>query len=250
MTVVLEVSNLVKRFGGLLATDNASIDVRAGELHAIIGPNGAGKTTLVNQVTGELLPDSGTIKLEGRDITHASAASRVAMGVARTFQIPQLLSEFTAAENVALAIQSREGVLASIFSLLRVDRSATQQAQPFLDMVGLGHRRATLVAELAHGERKQLELAIALSLKPKILLLDEPMAGLGHTESMAMIETLSGLRGQLSILLVEHDMDAVFRLADRISVLVYGKFILCGSAETIRSSEEVRAAYLGEAEDA
>lgn len=220
MTAVLEVKSLVKRFGGLVATDNASIDIGAGELHAIIGPNGAGKTTLVNQITGELLPNSGTITLESRDITRASSASRVAMGIARTFQIPQLLPEFTAAENVGLAIQSRDGALGSIFKLLTADRSAKVEAQTFLDMVGLGARGMNRVSELAHGERKQLELAIALSLKPKVLLLDEPMAGLGHTESMAMIETLSALRGQMSILLVEHDMDAVFKLADRISVLV------------------------------
>jgi branched-chain amino acid transport system ATP-binding protein len=240
------VENLVRRFGGILATDNVSLDVARGELHAIIGPNGAGKTTLISQLTGQLAPHSGTIYLAGRDITRVPAHRRSALGLARSFQITSLLLDFTVLDNVALAAQAHDGHSFSFWANARKETRLRQNALAALDRVGLAHRANVLVSKLSHGEQRELELALALATKPQLLLLDEPMAGLGITESARMVKLLQELRQEVSIVLVEHDMDAVFALADRISVLVYGRVIASGAPAAIRQNEEVRRAYLGE----
>lgn len=243
---LLRVERLVRRFGGILATDHVSLDVERGELHAIIGPNGAGKTTLISQLTGQLLPHSGTIRLAGADITHVPAYRRSALGLARSFQITSLLSDFTALDNVALAAQAHDGHSFSFWRNARKESRLRDAALAALDRVGLARRAGTLVSELSHGEQRELELAVALATKPQLLLLDEPMAGLGITESARMVKLLQELRREVPIVLVEHDMDAVFALADRISVLVYGRVIASGVPAQIRQNEEVKRAYLGE----
>ncbi|MBB6466482.1 branched-chain amino acid transport system ATP-binding protein [Aminobacter lissarensis] len=249
MTPVLNVKGMVKRFGGLLATDHVDITVNPGEIHALIGPNGAGKTTLISQLMGELRQNEGTIELDGVPITSLPTAKRVSMGLARTFQITCLLPDYTVLDNVAIAIQVRQGHSFRFWGNVRHAQELRQSARGFLDAVGLGDRAGELVANLSHGEQKQLELAVALATKPRLLLLDEPMAGLGHVESQQMIEMLGGLRNQVSMLLVEHDMEAVFALADRISVLVYGRIIATGTVDEIRDNPEVRTAYLGEGDE-
>lgn len=246
MTPILSVERLTKRFGGLVATDDVTLDVRSGEIHAIIGPNGAGKTTLVSQLFGELPPDSGHIMLDGQSIDALPTASRVARGLARTFQITTLLPDYTVLENVALAIQIKQGHSFKFWRNAHSDRTLKDEARIYLDQIGLAARTELPVADLSHGERKQLELTVALATNPRLLLLDEPMAGLGHTESQHMVEMLRGLKSQVSMLLVEHDMDAVFSLADRISVLVYGRIVATGTADEIRVNPDVRKAYLGE----
>ena len=243
---LLRVEKLVRRFGGILATDNVSLDVASGELHAIIGPNGAGKTTLISQLTGQLLPHAGAIRLAGQDITRVPAWRRSALGLARSFQITSLLPDFTAIDNVALAAQARDGHSFHFWGNARKVSHLRQAAQAALDRVGLGHRAEIVVSRLSHGEQRELELAVALATKPRLLLLDEPMAGLGVTESARMVRLLQELRREVSIVLVEHDMDAVFALADRISVLVYGRVIASGTPPEIRQNEEVRRAYLGD----
>jgi branched-chain amino acid transport system ATP-binding protein len=244
---VLAIRNLVKRFGGLTATDHLTLDVLPGELHALIGPNGAGKTTVIGQICGEIAPDSGTIAFAGADITRLSVAARVRRGLARTFQIVQLLDDDTALENVALAVQATQGHSFRFWRDARLDRSLTDPARALLAQVGFPEERARLrVSDLSHGERKQLELAIALAPGPKLLLLDEPMAGLGAAETLRMTEVLRSLKGRIPMLLVEHDMDAVFALADRISVLVYGRCIASGRPDEIRADPAVREAYLTE----
>ena len=243
---LLRVEKLVRRFGGIVATDNVSLDVARGELHAIIGPNGAGKTTLISQLTGQLLPHSGTIYLAGKDITRVPAWRRSAMGLARSFQITSLLSDFTVSDNVALAAQAHDGHSFHFWGDARKVAHLRKTAQSALDRVGLGHRADVVVSQLSHGEQRELELAVALATKPQLLLLDEPMAGLGITESARMVKLLQELRREVSIVLVEHDMDAVFALADRITVLVYGRVIASGRPSEIRRDEEVRRAYLGE----
>jgi branched-chain amino acid transport system ATP-binding protein len=247
---ILSVRGLVKRFGGLVATDDVTIDVRPGEVHALIGPNGAGKTTLIAQLLGELRQDAGTIELEGRDIGALPTARRVRLGLARTFQITCLLPEYTVLDNVAIAIQIRQGHSFRFWGNVRREWALREAASGFLDNIGLAERGDELVANLSHGEQKQLELAVALATEPRLLLLDEPMAGLGHTESRQMVELLKGLKSRVGMLLVEHDMDAVFALADRISVLVYGRLIATGTADEIRDDPQVRAAYLGEGDEA
>jgi branched-chain amino acid transport system ATP-binding protein len=243
---LLRVENLVRRFGGIVATDNVSLDVLRGELHAIIGPNGAGKTTLISQLTGQLLPHAGTISLAGQDITHVPAYRRSALGLARSFQITSLLLDFTALDNVALAAQAHDGHSFRFWGDARKESRLRESAMAALDRVGLGSRADTLVSRLSHGEQRELELAVALATKPQVLLLDEPMAGLGITESARMVRLLQELRREVTIVLVEHDMDAVFALADRITVLVYGRVIASGAPAAIRANEEVRRAYLGE----
>jgi branched-chain amino acid transport system ATP-binding protein len=243
---LLRVEKLVRRFGGILATDNVSLDVASGELHAIIGPNGAGKTTLISQLTGQLLPHAGAIRLAGQDITRVPAWRRSALGLARSFQITSLLSDFTAIDNVALAAQARDGHSFHFWGNARKVSHLRQAAQAALDRVGLGHRAEIVVSRLSHGEQRELELAVALATQPRLLLLDEPMAGLGVTESARMVRLLAELRREVSIVLVEHDMDAVFALADRISVLVYGRVIASGIPPEIRHNEEVKRAYLGD----
>jgi branched-chain amino acid transport system ATP-binding protein len=243
---LLRVKDLVRRFGGITATDHVTLDVAQGELHAIIGPNGAGKTTLISQLTGHLMPDSGSIFLGGEDISRLAAWRRSALGLARSFQITSLLLDFTAADNVALAAQAHHGHSFSFWRNARRESGLRQAAQAALERVGLGHRADVLVSKLSHGEQRELELAVALATKPQLLLLDEPMAGLGATESTRMVKLLQELRKEVTIVLVEHDMDAVFALADRISVLVYGRVIACDVPAAIRQNEEVKRAYLGD----
>jgi branched-chain amino acid transport system ATP-binding protein len=244
---VLAAEGLIKRFGGLTATDTLSLEVRPGELHALIGPNGAGKSTLIGLLTGEIRPDSGRILFEGADVTRLPVAARVRRGLARSFQIVQLLDDDTALANVALAVQARAGHSFRFWSRADRDPVLVNTAGALLEQVGFDvGRRNIRTGDLSHGERKVLELAIALAARPKLLLLDEPMAGLGASESLRMTETLRALKGRIPMLLVEHDMDAVFALADRITVLVYGRAIASGSAEQIRADPAVQEAYLAE----
>jgi branched-chain amino acid transport system ATP-binding protein len=244
---MLEVRQLVKSFGALRATDGIDLDVREGETHAIIGPNGAGKTTFLGQLAGNLRPDGGRITFAGEDITRLPAAQRARKGLARSFQITSIYPEFSALHNVALAVQATAGHSFRFWSSAFNDRTLLDPAQKILDEVGLGPRSEVLAANLAHGEQRQLEVAMALATRPRLLLLDEPMAGMGAEESQRMIGFLGTLKQRHTIVLVEHDMDAVFRLADRISVLVYGRLIATDVPEKIRLNEEVRRAYLGEA---
>jgi branched-chain amino acid transport system ATP-binding protein len=243
---LLRVENLVRRFGGIVATDKLSLDVISGELHAIIGPNGAGKTTLISQLTGQLRPSAGTIVFAGQDITQLPAWRRSQLGLARSFQITSLLPDFTASDNVALAAQARDGHSFRFWGNARKEKPLREAARSALARVGLEQRADVVVSKLSHGEQRELELAVALATKPKLLLLDEPMAGLGATESARMVKLLSELRREVTIILVEHDMDAVFALADRITVLVYGRVIASDVPAAIRSNEEVRRAYLGD----
>ena len=245
MTTILETQGLVKRFAGLTATDNVSFRLQEGHIHALIGPNGAGKSTLIHQLCGNLLPTEGQILFAGQDVTRLAPAARVALGLGRTFQVTSLLGEFTVRQNMAVAVQARLGGNLRIFDRMTARREVWEEADELLGKSPLGRRADIVVDDLSQGERKQLELLVSLAGRPKVLLLDEPMAGLGHAESQDMIEVLKGLRGTVTILLVEHDMDAVFALADRISVLVYGRIIMTGSAEEIAASAEVREAYLG-----
>ena len=243
---LLRTDRLVKRFGGLVATDAVSIDVMPGEIHALIGPNGAGKTTLVGQVTGNLVPDAGTIHFSGRDVTRLPTHARVRLGLARSFQITSVLREFTALENVALAVQAHAGHSFRFLADVRHDETLRAPARQGLEAVGLGARADTLAAALSHGEQRQLEIAMALAGDPKLLLLDEPTAGMGVEESQRMVGFLRALKAKRAILLIEHDMDAVFQLADRITVLVYGRAIASGTPDEIRANAEVRQAYLGD----
>jgi branched-chain amino acid transport system ATP-binding protein len=243
---LLCVKDLVRRFGGITATDHVSLDVASGELHAIIGPNGAGKTTLISQLTGHLAPNAGNISLAGRDITRLPAYRRSALGLARSFQITSLLLDFTAADNVALAAQAHDGHSFRFLGDARKERGLRDTARAALARVGLADRADVLASRLSHGEQRELELAVALATKPQLLLLDEPMAGLGVTESARMVKLLAELRKEVTIVLVEHDMEAVFALADRITVLVYGRVIASGAPADIRQNEEVKRAYLGD----
>ena len=243
---LLRVEKLVRRFGGVIATDHVSLDVGQGELHAIIGPNGAGKTTLISQLTGQLAPNSGTIHFAGADITRLPAYRRSALGLARSFQITSLLPDFTASDNVALAAQAHDGHSFYFWGNARKESALRNAALAALKRVGLEHRADVVVSRLSHGEQRELELAVALATKPQLLLLDEPMAGLGITESARMVKLLQELRREVTIVLVEHDMDAVFALADRITVLVYGRVIASDVPAAIRQNEEVKRAYLGD----
>jgi len=246
---ILITRGLTKRFGGLVATDRIDLDVAAGSVHALIGPNGAGKTTLIGQLSGEIRPDEGSIRLEGNDITAAPVHRRCRLGLARSFQITSIFPDFTARENVAMAVQSRLGHSFRFWRRARTDPARIGPAEALLAEVGLEARGNVQAAVLSHGEHRQLEIAMALATAPQLLLLDEPMAGMGAEESARMVETLQRLRGRLTILLVEHDMDAVFALADRITVLVYGRAIATGTPSEIRANAEVREAYLGADEE-
>lgn len=243
---LLCVKDLCRRFGGIVATDNLSLEVVQGELHAIIGPNGAGKTTLISQLTGQLQPNSGRIHFAGQNVTRLPAYRRSGLGLARSFQITSLLKDFSAIDNVALAVQAHDGHSFRFWGNARKENHLRAAAMTALERVGLGERAGTTVSELSHGEQRELELAVALASKPKMLVLDEPMAGLGVTESARMVELLQELRREITIVLVEHDMDAVFALADRITVLVYGRVIACDTPAAIRQNAEVRRAYLGD----
>ncbi|HTR87181.1 MAG TPA: ABC transporter ATP-binding protein [Reyranella sp.] len=245
--VLLSTDRLVKRFGGLLATDTVSIEVRAGEIHALIGPNGAGKTTLLGQLTGHLTPDSGHIHFAGRDVSRLPAHARVRLGLGRSFQITSVLREFTALDNVALAVQAHAGHSFRFLGDARRDPALRDPARRGLEAVGLGPRADLPASALSHGEQRQLEIAMALAGVPRVLLLDEPMAGMGAEESQLLVGFLRGLKQRCGMLLIEHDMDAVFALADRITVLVYGRVLATGTPEDIRGNPEVRQAYLGEA---
>ncbi len=243
---LLEIDGLTKRFGGVVASDAISLALAAGELHAIIGPNGAGKTTLIGQLAGEIAPDAGYIRFDTRDITALPVYRRSQLGLARSFQITSLFPEFTALDNVALAVQAHDGHSFRFWRDARREIELRDPARAALQRVGLAGRADMLVADLSHGERRQLEIAMALATAPRMLLLDEPMAGMGPQESARLVETLRRLKGGITILLIEHDMDAVFALADRISVLVYGRIIASGAPAAIRADAAVRQAYLGE----
>ncbi|GAA4248920.1 ABC transporter ATP-binding protein [Azospirillum formosense] len=243
---LLSTNGLVKRFGGLAATDGLSLSVAEGELHALIGPNGAGKTTLIGQLSGELTPDSGTILFDGRDVTGLPVHKRAQRGLARSFQITSIFPSFTALDNVALAVQAHAGHSFRFWRDAARDRRLADPARAVLERVGLGARADTRADALAHGEKRQLELAMALATGPRLLLLDEPMAGMGPEDSARMVELLQELKGGVTILLVEHDMDAVFALADRITVLVRGKDLASGTPAQIRNDPAVREAYLGD----
>jgi branched-chain amino acid transport system ATP-binding protein len=243
---LLQVEDLTKRFGGVVASDRISLALDRGELHAIIGPNGAGKTTLIGQLTGEIAPDAGSVRFDGHDITALPVYRRSAIGLARSFQITSLFHDFTALDNVALAVQAHAGHSFRFWRNACGDAALREPARAVLTDAGLGTRADVLAADLSHGERRQLEIAMALATRPRMLLLDEPMAGMGPEESTRLIEILRKLKGGVTILLIEHDMDAVFALADRISVLVYGRIIASGDPAAIRADPIVRKAYLGE----
>ena len=236
----------MKSFGGVVATDQFFFDIQQGEIHAIIGPNGAGKTTLVAQISGMLKPDSGRILFDGQDITGLSAAERSHLGLARSFQITSIFRQFSALENVAMSIQARQGHSFRFWKPATKDSGLTEPAMEILSDLGLADRARVLADNLSHGEKRQLEIAMALATDPKLLLLDEPTAGMGAEDSARIREFLGGLKGKHSMLLIEHDMDTVFSLADRVTVLVYGRGIATGTPEEVRGNAEVRAAYLGE----
>ncbi len=246
MSTLLEIKRLNKSFGGVHATRNVSLDVIKGEVHAIIGPNGAGKTTLVTQISGEQLPDSGDIVFNGSEITNLPAPARCHLGLARSFQITSVFPNMTILENVCLAAQAHDGHSFRFWRSAHGDKALEAPAKAALETVGLTTRDDTPARAVSHGERRQLEIAMALAGDPQLLLLDEPMAGMGPEESQRMVSILNGLRGERTMLLVEHDMDAVFALADRISVLVYGEVIATGTPDEIRENEAVKQAYLGE----
>ncbi|MBK1865754.1 ABC transporter ATP-binding protein [Aestuariivirga sp. YIM B02566] len=243
---VLALVRLAKSFGALKVTDGVSLDLRPGEVHALIGPNGAGKSTLIHQIAGSIRPDAGAIHFLGHDVGQLSVAKRARLGLARSFQVSSLLLDFSALRNVMLALQARQGSSFRFWRPVMRDKALTDRAMAMLERVGLAARADIAAGALSHGERRRLEIAVALGLEPKAFLLDEPMAGMGPEGSKELTRFLDGLRQEAPILLVEHDMDAVFALADRISVLFYGRIIASGSPAEIRADAEVRKAYLGE----
>ncbi|MGM0535061.1 MAG: ABC transporter ATP-binding protein [Pseudomonadota bacterium] len=243
---VLALDNLSKRFGALKATQEVSLELRAGEIHALIGPNGAGKSTLVGQIAGNLRPDEGSIRLAGQELTPMSVAQRARLGLGRSFQVSSLAEPLSVMRNVMVAVQALQGHSFRFWKPVNRDRSLLAPAHEALERMQLTHRAWTPVSELSHGERRQVEVACALALKPRALLLDEPMAGLGPEGSAHLTELLETLKQEVPILLIEHDMDAVFRLADRVSVLVAGAVIAHGDSATIRRDPRVRDAYLGD----
>jgi branched-chain amino acid transport system ATP-binding protein len=243
---VLRVTGLRKSFGGLTVTDDLSLDVMPGELHAVIGPNGAGKTTLINLISGLLAPDAGSILFSGREVTALGTPARAALGLARSFQITSIVPSFTALENVALAVQARAGSSFRFFKAASGEERLNGPAHAALAEVGLAERAQVSTGHLSHGEKRALELAIALAMEPKLLLLDEPMAGTGREETDRLVALLSRLKGRFPMILVEHDMTAVFALADRISVLIYGRVVASGTPEAVRADRQVHAAYLGD----
>ncbi len=243
---MLELTNVSKRFGGVVATDEVTLDVKRGEVHALIGPNGAGKTTLIGQISGSLGSDGGAILFEGQDITHATQHDRVCSGLARSYQITSMFKRFTVLDNLALAVQARSGSSFSFWRPVSEEAPLFDEARTIAGEIGLAGREAVVAAALAHGEQRALEVGLALATRPRLVLLDEPMAGMGPEESENMIALLERIRARITVLLVEHDMDAVFRLADRVSVLVAGRVIATGAPTVIRAHPEVRKAYLGE----
>ena len=243
---LISVSGLRRTFGGIVATDGVDLDVRIGEIHAIIGPNGAGKTTLIAQISGALEPESGTIRFAGRDITRLPPHERSRLGLARSFQITSIFLDMSVIENVALAVQAHDGHSYRFWRPARTDPVLIGRAMDALARVGLDGRRDDNAGTLSHGEHRQVEIAMALATGPSALLLDEPTAGMGREESARMVEIIRSIKEDHAILLIEHDMDAVFALADRITVLVYGRIIASGPPEAIRADEGVRRAYLGD----
>ncbi|TDE39762.1 ABC transporter ATP-binding protein [Antarcticimicrobium sediminis] len=246
MSVVLDIAGLNKSFGGIKATDDLNLSVEAGELHAVIGPNGAGKTTLISQLCGTQTPDSGRIRFKGRDITGMKPYARAHLGITRSFQITSLILEMSVIDNIALAVQARDGHSFRFIRAARKIAPLRREAMALLQRVGLADKAELPTGALSHGEHRHMEIAIALGAQADLMLLDEPMAGLGIEESAEMVTLLRDLKGKHSILLIEHDMDAVFALADRISVLVYGHIIATGTPDEIRSNDAVQHAYLGE----
>lgn len=244
---LVRVENLVKRFGGLVATNNVSLSLLKGEVHALIGPNGAGKTTLINQLSGQLRPDSGRVMIGDRDVTLAPVAARARMGLARQFQITSLFyGDFTVLDNVALAIQACQGHSFRFWRDVGKDARVIGPAMELLKRMRFDHRANVLAVDLSHGEHRQLELTMALATAPRVLLLDEPAAGMSHEESAKIVGLLAAIKSDYAILLVEHDMDTVFALADVITVLVNGQVLASGPPDLIRGNKEVRAVYLGE----
>lgn len=246
MTALLRVEHLVKRFGALAATDDASFEVRHGEVHALIGPNGAGKTTLIHQISGALAPDAGRILFEEQDLTRMDMPQRVREGLVRSYQITSIFRRFTVLDNLALAVQARRPGRPSWFRSAIADEAVWAEAEALLAQIGLAGQGGRVAGTLGHGEQRQLEVGLALAARPRLLLLDEPMAGMGPDESERMVALLQSLRQNLTLLLVEHDMDAVFRLADRISTLVNGRVIATGAPQEIREHADVKRAYLGD----
>jgi branched-chain amino acid transport system ATP-binding protein len=242
----LALMGLCKSFGGLVVTNDVTMAVPPGELHAVIGPNGAGKTTLINEVSGLVKPDSGSVVFAGRDVTDLPVHVRARLGLARSFQITSVLTGFSALENVALAVQARSGSSFRFFGVAAAEAALNAPAMAALEEVGLADRAHVPAGHLAHGEKRALELAIALVAEPKLLLLDEPMAGTGREETERLIAVLQRLKGRFAIVLVEHDMTAVFALADRISVMIYGRIIASGKPNAVRADPQVVAAYLGD----
>jgi branched-chain amino acid transport system ATP-binding protein len=245
-TAPLQLQNLRKSYGALRVTDDVTLTIEPGELHAIIGPNGAGKTTLIHQISGLARPDSGRILFDGQDVTRLPMAERAKLGLVRSFQITSILPRFSALENVALAVQARSGSSFKFLGNAAAEHELNDVAMALLARFGLAPRADVPAGQMSHGEKRQLEIAIALAAQPKLLLLDEPLAGTSHDESQRLINTLQALRKELPIVLIEHDMDAVFALADRVSVLVYGRIIASGTPQSIRDNPDVRAAFLGE----
>ena len=243
---ILEIQGLSKRFGAVVASDEVTLDLVPGEIHALIGPNGAGKSTVIKQIAGEVRQDKGSIRFAGRDIGRLDVVARAQLGLARTFQVSSVAPEFSTLQNVMLAVQSVERKTFRFFKPALRDASLVEAAMSYLVRLLLDDRADVPAANLSHGERRALEIAIALALRPKAFLLDEPMAGMGPENTEKLVEILDGLRAEAPILLVEHDMDAVFALADRISVIVYGRIIASGTPNDIRANEEVRRAYLGD----
>jgi branched-chain amino acid transport system ATP-binding protein len=247
---MLKLSGVVKRFGGLAATDGANLEISGGEIHALIGPNGAGKTTLVHQISGLLRPDSGTIYFDGVDVTSMSMHERVGKGLARSFQVTSIFPRLSAIENALLAAQAGMGSSFRFWMPVRAENTLVEKARAVLDRVGLLERAQQAAGTLAHGEQRRLEVALSLATQPKLLLLDEPLAGMSPDESRQMVELISDLRSTTTLLLVEHDMQAVFRLADRVSVMVSGRIVATGTPQEVRANEEVRVAYLGDQAEA
>jgi len=243
---VLDLRDLVKCYGAVAATDHLDLCIQGGEIHAIIGPNGAGKTTLIHQISGAIAPDSGNVFFEGRDITHLTMHERVACGLARSYQITNVFNAFPVLDNLALAVQARHGSSLRFWRAAASERALFEEAESIARQIGLGNRLSVLARNLSHGEQRKLELGLAMATRPKLLLLDEPMAGMGHDESDELVPLIEAMRPSLAVLLVEHDMDTVFRIADRISVLVSGKIIASGAPEDIRGNADVRRAYLGD----
>ena len=245
MTEILSVNDIEKSFGALKATDGVSLTVNAGEIHALIGPNGAGKTTLISQIYGSLKPDHGSVLLNGEDITDQPVTERIRRGMTRSFQITSVLMGFSVIENAMIADYARRDQAFRFFAPAFQDKDIKQRAEAILKSVGLGQRLEEQVATLSHGERRLLELALAMMMQPRLMLLDEPMAGVGADESARMTDLIAEFRQHCGILLIEHDMDAVFRLADRITVLVEGRIVASGTATEISNDPAVREAYLG-----